>query len=191
MTKTSDAPAASHAACIAATSSGARGAGCVALRHQERTRVGVEAHRAVGLHGPDRRLVHQLEHRGPQRATDRDHRLGGRGHGREGRDERRADDLRRHQAHHGARDDAERALAADEELEQRQPGDVLDARAAERDQGAVGEHHVEAEDVVGGHAVLHAAQAAGVGGDVAADGADLVRTTGRVDTRARARRPRP
>ncbi len=44
-----------------------------------------------------------------------------------------------------------------------------------RDQGAVGQHHVEAEHVVGGHPVLDAAQPAGVGGDVAADRADLVR----------------
>ena len=42
-------------------------------------------------------------------------------------------------------------------------------------QRAVGEHDVEAEHVVGGDAVLHAAEPAGVGGDVAADRADLVR----------------
>ena len=75
----------------------------------------------------------------------------------------------------GPGDDAEGALRADEELEQRQAGDVLDPLAAEGDQGAVGEHDVEAEHVVGGDAVLHAAQAAGVGGDVAADRADLER----------------
>ena len=44
-----------------------------------------------------------------------------------------------------------------------------------RDQRAVGEHDVQAEDVVGGDAVLHAAQPARVGGDVAADRADLER----------------
>ena len=75
----------------------------------------------------------------------------------------------------GPGDDAEGALRADEELEQRQARDVLDPLAAEGDQGAVGEHHVEAEHVVGGDPVLHAAQAAGVGRDVAADRADLVR----------------
>ena len=42
-------------------------------------------------------------------------------------------------------DDAQGALGADEELEQRQAGDVLDPLAAERDQRAVGEHDVEAE----------------------------------------------
>ena len=62
-----------------------------------------------------------------------------------------------------------------EQLEQRETGDVLDPLAAERDERAVGEDDVEAEDVVGGDAVLHAAQPAGVGGDVAADRADLVR----------------
>ncbi len=60
-------------------------------------------------------------------------------------------------------------------LRQGQPRDVLDPLAAEGDQGAVGEHHVEPEHVVGGDAVLHAAQAAGVRRDVAADGADLER----------------
>ena len=44
-----------------------------------------------------------------------------------------------------------------------------------RDQRAVGEHDVEPEHVVGRDAVLHAAQPAGVGRDVAADRADLVR----------------
>ena len=72
-------------------------------------------------------------------------------------------------------DDAERPLAADEQLGQRQAGDVLEPGPAEPHRGAVGEHHGQAEHVVGGDAVLHAAQAAGVGGDVAADRADLVR----------------
>ena len=62
-----------------------------------------------------------------------------------------------------------------------------------RDQAAVGQHHVEAEHVVGGHAVLHAAQPAGVGGDVAADRADLVRRRVRrvPQTVARPRPPSP
>ena len=83
--------------------------------------------------------------------------------------------LGRHEAQGRPGDDAQGALGADEELEQRQAGDVLDPLAAERHEGAVGEHDVEAEHVVGGDAVLHAAQPAGVGRDVAADRADLVR----------------
>ena len=87
-------------------------------------------------------------------------------------------------------DDAQGALGADEQLEQRQSGDVLDPFAAEGDQGAVGEHDVEAEHVVGGDAVLHAAQAAGVGREVAADRADLVRRrVGRVPEPVLGRRP--
>ena len=72
-------------------------------------------------------------------------------------------------------DDPERPLRADEQLGQRQPGDVLQPRPAEPDRRPVGEHDRQPEHVVGGDAVLHAAQAAGVGGDVAADRADLVR----------------
>ena len=40
---------------------------------------------------------------------------------------------------------------------------------------SVGQHHVQPEHVVGGDPVLHTAQPAGIGGDVAADRADLVR----------------
>src|SRR5690606_22362286 len=62
-----------------------------------------------------------------------------------------------------------------EQFRQAQAGGVLESRSAEADGGAVGQHDRHAEDVVGGDAVFHAAQAAGVGGDVAADRADLVR----------------
>ena len=92
----------------------------------------------------------------------------------ERRHQRRGRERQRHQPQDRAGHDAERALRPDEELEQGQPGDVLDPLAAEGHERAVGQHDVEAEDVVGRHAVLHAAQAAGVGGDVAADRADLV-----------------
>ena len=127
------------------------------------------------LDGVDRRTIHQLQHRGPHRRPHGDHGVGGRAHGRERRHQRRPRGLRRHQPQDRPRDDAERALAAHEQLEQRQPRHVLDPLAAEGDEGAVGEHDVEAEHVVGGDAVLHAAQAAGVGGHVAADRADLER----------------
>ena len=87
-----------------------------------------------------------------------------------------------------AGDHAERALAADEELQQRESGNVLDPLAAEDDLGAVREHHVEAEHVVRGHPVLDAAQPAGIGGDVAADRADLVRgRVGRIPQAVRGR----
>ncbi len=72
-------------------------------------------------------------------------------------------------------DHPERALAADEQLGQRQPRDILEPRTAEPHRGAVGQNHLQAKHVVGGDAVLHAAQPAGVGRDVAADAADLER----------------
>ena len=55
------------------------------------------------------------------------------------------------------------------------PATSLIRSTSQRHQRAVRQHHVEPEHVVGGDAVLHAAQPARVGGDVAADGADLVR----------------
>ena len=60
-------------------------------------------------------------------------------------------------------------------LVEREPGDVLQPRPAQPHRGAVGEHDLHAEHVVGGDAVLDAAQPAGVRGGVAADGADLER----------------
>ena len=47
----------------------------------------------------------------------------------------------------------------------------LAVRRAQRDDRAVGQHHLELDDVVGGDAVLEAVRPAGVLGDVAADGA--------------------
>ena len=134
--------------------------------------------------------VHQLEHRGSHHRAHRDHGVRGLADGPEAGDDGGLRGLGRHEPQDRAGDDAEGALAADEQLEQRQPGHVLDALAAQRDQGAVGEHDVEAEHVVGGDAVLHAAQAAGVGRDVAADRADLERRrVGRVPEAVLGRRP--
>ena len=71
------------------------------------------------------------------------------------------------------------------------PGDALDGPPSGLDDGAVREHDLEAEHVVAGHAVLDAAQPAGVRGDVAADRAErLARRVGRVpqaDVRGRVR----
>ena len=71
---------------------------------------------------------------------------------------------------------------AGEERVQVVAGHVLDRLAAGLQDPAVREHHGEAEDVVAGHAVLQAARAAGVAGDVAADGgmADA-RRVGRIE----------
>lgn len=70
-------------------------------------------------------------------------------------------------------DDAEAALGADEEPGQVVPRDALGGTAAGTEQPPVGEHHLQAEYVLGGHSVLHAAQAARRGADVPADGAGL------------------
>src|SRR5690606_40371145 len=77
------------------------------------------------------------------------------------------------QGEDGADDDAQGALGADEEAGQVVAGDALGGAAAGGHPAAVGEDDVEAEHVLGGDAVLHAAQPAGGGADVAADGAGL------------------
>ena len=79
----------------------------------------------------------------------------------------------RQQPQGGLGDDAEGPLGADEQLRQVVAHDVLDRAAAGPDDGAVREHHLQAQHVVARHAVLDAAQAARVLGQVAADGADL------------------
>ena len=71
---------------------------------------------------------------------------------------------------HGLGDECQRALRADDELGQVVPGGHLHDAAAGADDLARGEHRLEAEDVVTGHAVLHGPHPAGVGGDVAAEG---------------------
>ena len=66
--------------------------------------------------------------------------------------------------------DAERPLAADDDAGQVVAGVVL-GRPADVDDAAVGQDEFDAEDVVDGDAVLERVRPAGVGGDVAADGA--------------------
>lgn len=68
-------------------------------------------------------------------------------------------------------DDAEHAFAADEETGEVEALTVFVAAAAGVDDGAIGEDDLEAEDVVAGDPVFEAARAAGVGGDIAAEGA--------------------
>ena len=71
-------------------------------------------------------------------------------------------------------DDAERALRPDDQLGQVVSGDALDGPPAGPQHLARGEHHLQAEHRVGGHAVFHAAQAAGVGREIAAQRAPVV-----------------
>ena len=76
--------------------------------------------------------------------------------------------------------DAKEPLRPDKEAGQIRP-DALQAVAAELDHFAVGQHGLDAQHVVGGHAVFQTVRAAGVEGDVAADGADqLAGRVGRI-----------
>ena len=84
---------------------------------------------------------------------------------------RRGKDAQRCARHH-----AEDALAADEKLLQVDAGIVLDVFAQALEHGAIGRDDFEAEDQVSRHAVTDDAVAAGIGRDVAADGAAAART---------------
>ncbi len=104
----------------------------------------------------------------PHQAIDRVHRGRDRG---EGGAQRRPRRRQRHQAQRDLGDDRQRPFRADEELRQVVADDVLDRLAAGPDDGAVGEHGLEAEDVAARVAVLEGARPAGAFGDVAADAA--------------------
>ena len=150
-------------------------AGLVGLDDEHALGLPVEAHLQLVLDGVDRCAVHELEHRQAHLRADVEDGLGRTLERREGRHQRRRWQLGGHQPQGHLGDDAERSLAADEELEQGEPRDVLDPRTAEFDRPAVGEDDGHAEDVVRRHSVLHAAQTAGVRRDIAADRAELVR----------------
>jgi hypothetical protein len=147
----------------------------VQLDHQHRPcPLGVvDVHRRLGrLHGQG---VHHLDGRGddpgPDDAGDGVAGLVGAVEGgQQGPDRLRL--AQQPQGHGGG--DAEGALGADEGAEQVVAGPVGGLAASQVDQLAVGQHHLEAGDVVGGEAVLEAVGAAGVLGNVAADGADLL-----------------
>ena len=154
---------------------GAGGAAIVGRRDHQRGGVAVQAHLQLVLDRVDGDRVHELEHRRPDLAGDRDDGIRCGGHRVERRDDRAALVLRRQESQRHLRDHAKGALAADEQLRQAQSRNVFQPRPTEAHGGAVGQHHLHAEHVVGRDAVLHAAQAACVGRDVAADAADLVR----------------
>ena len=86
---------------------------------------------------------------------------------------------RRRQADQRLGDDAEHALGADHGPGQVVAG-VAGRAAAGPDDAAVGQDDLQTENVIRGHAVLEAVRAAGILGDVAADGAGfLARRIGR------------
>ena len=87
-------------------------------------------------------------------------------------------------------DDAERALGPDHQRGEVVAGRALRGAAAEPHDLAVGEHDRHAEHVVARHAVLDAADAAGVGRRRCRRSSRSGSSPGRADTRARARRRR-
>ena len=85
-------------------------------------------------------------------------------------------------------DHPQRPLAPGEEPLEVVARHILDGAPSQSERTSVGQHHLQAQDVVRGDAVLHAAQPAGVGGHVPTDGADL--ETRRVGWVPEALRPR-
>ena len=149
----------------------------------------LELHRLHRLDCVERRAVHQLQQQrlglvhdpddGPTRGAD----VRKAGRHRQSRT-RRAD-----KPDADLRDDAKGALRTAEERDQVVAGDVLARPTADPDRAPVGEHHLEAEHGVPRHPVPDTAKAAGVGGDVAADGRELeagrVRRVGQAGHRGR------
>ena len=91
-------------------------------------------------------------------------------------DERGLDRARaRHQPQHRRGDDAERALGADEQVLQVVAGVVLLELVEVVEHAPVGEHDLEAEHMRARDAVGERRRAAGIGGEIAADGAGAFR----------------
>lgn len=126
----------------------------------------------VLLHGGHRGLVHEFngggEHAAVERPLDGQAGVVQAGEGHQGRayGGRPGDE-----AHGHLGDDAQRPFGADEQVHQVVAGDVLDELPAQGQRLPLGGHHLHGEDVVPGYAVLHAAGAASVGGNVPAQGA--------------------
>ena len=150
-------------------------AGFVGLDDEHALGLTVEAHLQLVLDSVDRGLVHEFEHRGPHGLCDVEDGVRGVGELREHRDDGRRGQLGGDETQGHLGDHAQGPLRADEQLRQGQTSDVLEPGSAELHGPTVGEDDGHSEDVVRGHAVLHAAQSAGVRGDVAADGAELER----------------
>src|SRR5699024_12180372 len=68
-----------------------------------------------------------------------------------------------------------RPLAAGKQLAQEQSSNALESRPAQFDCSAISEHNAHTQHVVCGDAVCHAAQAASIRCDIAADRAELKR----------------
>ena len=95
----------------------------------------------------------------------------------------------RKQLQHRRGDDAERAFGADEELLQIVAGVVLAQAAHQVEHAAVGQHDFEPQHQLARHAVAQHMHAAGIGRDIAADGAASLPTRGSRGKSGPARRP--
>ena len=102
---------------------------------------------------------------------------GGGGHGelRKNRGQHRPARRLGDQAQRGLRDDSQHPFRAGENADEVEAGLILMQAAAGAQDFATGQHDLQPEDVITGDAVLQTARTAGVGGDVATDGAILQR----------------
>ncbi len=114
-------------------------------------------------------------HRGRQMPVreDRLHRRRRRGHVRKTGRKDGPDRRPRQQAQSRFGDDAEQAFRAGEKSDQIKSRFVFMGAPAHPRHGAVGQHDLESEDVVAGHAVFQTARTARIGRDVSADAAIL------------------
>ena len=93
-------------------------------------------------------------------------------------------------AHRRLGDDAELAFRSDQQPEQ-VVARLIEMAPADLDDAAVHQHHLDAENIVGGDAVFQAVRAARVHGDVAGQRAgELAGGVGRVEKAASAAQPR-
>ena len=96
---------------------------------------------------------------------------GGGGHGGEPRHQERLEGGQRDEFQGRFRDHAEQAFGTDKQAGEIEAGFVFMGASAQLDDLAAGLDDLQTEDKIAGDAVFEAARSAGVGGDVAADGA--------------------
>ena len=167
--------------------------------HLGRMTVGFHEQQGLAIGEPDLGVVFDAPEGGPVEelegagddlgGDDVGDRLGGRIHRIEGGHQGLLGRGLRDEPEQHPGDHAEGSLAADEEVFQGIPGDVLHALVAREEDLAVGQDDFQAHHVIAGDAVLEPTQTARILGHVAADGADLHRTRiGRIEQAGRRRR---
>ena len=146
----------------------------VGLHEQGRLAARGEAEVVHRLDGRDRGAIEELQQRRSMAiGAEGEDCAGGLVQRVEGRQCSEREVRRRDQAHQRRRDDAQGAFRADEQAGEVIAGGALRRALPGADLLASGEDDLQRLDVVGGHAVLDAAQAACVGGHVAADRAGV------------------